>query len=265
MRSSSSTIDSVISSSVTETMSSSTRSRMLVVSTPGCLTATPSAIVKPGPSGSVPAACTPTIRTPGRTARRASAIPEASPPPPIGITTVPASGTCSASSSPIVPCPAMTRGSSNGCTNVAPDCATYASRAGERVLDVRAAQLDLGAVVARRVDLGHRRVLRHEDARVGADLARSPRDRLTVVAGARGDDARRPLVVAQRRDAVVRAAHLERAGALQVLGLQVHLAAGELRERLGAVDRRDARDAVEPRARLLDLRKSGCCLQSLPM
>ena len=53
----------------------------------------PSAIVKPEPSGSVPAACTPTIRTPGFTARSASAIPDASPPPPIGITAVSISGT----------------------------------------------------------------------------------------------------------------------------------------------------------------------------
>ena len=58
------------------------------VSSPGCLTAIPSAIVKPEPPGSVPAAWTPTMRRPGRTARSASAMPAASPPPPIGITTV---------------------------------------------------------------------------------------------------------------------------------------------------------------------------------
>jgi hypothetical protein len=65
------------------------------------------------------------MRTPGRTARSASEIPDASPPPPIGITNVVASGTCSASSRPIVPCPAITSGSSNGCTNVAPVSSTY--------------------------------------------------------------------------------------------------------------------------------------------
>jgi len=82
--------------------------------------------VKPGPPGSVPAACTPTMRTPGCRARSAIAIPDASPPPPIGITTVPASGACSTSSRPIVPWPAITSGSSNGCTNVAPVWTTYA-------------------------------------------------------------------------------------------------------------------------------------------
>ena len=60
-------------------------------------------------------------------------------------------------------------------------------------LERRAAELDLGAVVARRVDLRHRRVLRHEDARDRADLACRPRDCLPVVAGARSDDAGRTL------------------------------------------------------------------------
>ena len=258
VRSSRSTIASLICSSVTETTSSSSRSRMPDVSSPGCFTAMPSAIVNPGPPGSVPAACTPTMRMPGRTARSASAIPDASPPPPIGITTVSAFSTWSASSRPIVPWPATTSGSSNGCTNVAPLSATYARGRVERLLERRTGQLDLGAVRPRRLDLRHRRVLRHEDPRPRPHLACRPRDRLAVIAGARGDDSGGALLGAERRDAVVRAADLERARPLQVLRLQVQLAADEARDRLGAVDRRDARDPVEPGARRLDLRKSGC-------
>ena len=74
-------------------------------------------------------AWTPTSRTSGRTALSAIAIPAASPPPPIGITSVPMSGSCSASSSPIVPCPAITRSSSKACTNVAPIDSTYSCAA----------------------------------------------------------------------------------------------------------------------------------------
>ena len=88
---------------------------------------------------------------------------------------------------------------------------------------------------------------------VRADLARRPRDRLPVVARARRDDAGGALLVVERRDAVVRAADLERPRALEVLRLEPHLAAGKPRERLRAVDRRDARDAVEARARRLDV------------
>jgi len=51
---------------------------------------------------------------------RAIEIPAARPPPPTGSRNVCASGSCSASSSPIVPCPAITTGSSNACTKVAP-------------------------------------------------------------------------------------------------------------------------------------------------
>ena len=65
-------------------MSSSSSSRIAIVSSPGCLTAIPSAIV-PRP---VLPACTPTMLTPGRSARSAIAIPAASPPPPTGSTNV---------------------------------------------------------------------------------------------------------------------------------------------------------------------------------
>ena len=76
--------------------------------------------------------------------------------------------------------------------------------------------------------------------RVDPELSRGPRDRLSVVPGARGDNARLALGRRERRELVHRAADLERAGPLQVLGLQPHRAAAELRERLGRIDRRQA-------------------------
>ena len=50
----------------------------------------------------------------------ARAMPEMTPPPPIGTTTVSTSGTWSMISSPRVPCPAITAGWSNGGMNTAP-------------------------------------------------------------------------------------------------------------------------------------------------
>ncbi len=52
--------------------------------------------------------------------------PAARPPPPTGMSTVSTSGSCSASSSPSVPCPAITCSSSKACTKVAPVCARRA-------------------------------------------------------------------------------------------------------------------------------------------
>ena len=99
-------------------------------SSPRCLTEIPSAIVSPGRQ------TTPTIRCPGRRSRSASEMPAASPPPPTGIRTVSASGACSASSSPIVPWPAITRASSNAWTSVAPvrsTCACAAATAASKL------------------------------------------------------------------------------------------------------------------------------------
>src|SRR5436190_982379 len=162
-RSSRSTIAWQISSSVTLIRASSVSSRIWPVRSPTDLTKIPSAIVQPSRP-----AWTPTIRTSGLTARSASEIPDERPPPPTGMTTVPASGTCS---------------------------------------------------------------------------ALAPRERLDLVDGA---------------------ADLERAGALQVLGLERDVAPDELLERLGAVDRGDARDPVEPRPCLLDLSLRRCRLHLQP-
>ena len=131
-------------------------------------------------------------------------------------------------------------------------------RGGQRLLEARAAELRLGAVVLRRLDLRHRGVLRHEDRRLDPGIARRPRDCLAVVARARRNDARALLALREGRDLADRPANLERARALEVLGLQADVAAGQLRECLRAVDRGDARDPVEPPARLLDLAQRRC-------
>ena len=189
-------------------------------------------------------------------------MPDASPPPPIGISTVSTSGTCSASSSPIVPWPAITTGSSNGWTNVAPCSATY-SIAASRHSSSRAAP---SARPRRRSGASHRPSPSARPAARRCARARRPRAPPTRPPGrgCRRSPRRRPRRAPrrQRRDPVVRAADLERAGALEVLRLQPHLAADEPRERLRPVDGRDARDAVEARARRLDVSERRCCLSS---
>ena len=121
-----------ISSSSTVTTSSTYFWHISNVSSPGCLTAMPSAMVFalvsattcPASSDAfmpaAPAACTPTMRTFGCSIFTAAATPEASPPPPMGTTMVSTSGRSSMISRPIVPWPAMTIGSLNGWMNVAP-------------------------------------------------------------------------------------------------------------------------------------------------
>ena len=59
-------------------------------------------------------------------------VPESSPPPPTGAMIASSPGDCSRSSSAAVPCPAMTRTSSNGCTSVAPVSRRTAAHAASR-------------------------------------------------------------------------------------------------------------------------------------
>jgi hypothetical protein len=85
----------------------------------------------------------------------------------------------------------------------------------------------------------------HEDRRAGAAQPRGERQRLGVVARRGGADALQRPALCERRDGVEGAAELERARALQTLGLQRDTGA-ELRvERPRADDRRAVRDAVE--------------------
>ena len=126
-------------------------------------------------------------------------------------------------------------------------------RGRRRRVEAQAGEDDLGAVALRRLELGRRRVLRHEDRCAHAVLARSPGDRLAVVAGARRDHPGGALGVRQAGDPVEGAADLEGARALEVLGLEPDRPAGEAAERLRRDDRRLARDPLQAPARLLDL------------
>ncbi len=258
-RSRSSAMASTISSSVTATISCTCRWTSGKVSSPGRLTAMPSAIVCARTAASIcpcctdrtnaaqPVAWTPTTRTPGSSAVSASAEPASRPPPPHGTTTRSTSGTCSASSSPTVPCPAMMRSSSNAEMKVAPVLAARSRAAACASSKVEPWSAICGAVADRRLHLGHRRVDGHEDRRLHAERARRERDALRVVAGARRDDAAGALVGAERRDAVVGAADLEGAGALEVLGLHQHLGADPLGQEARREDRRAGGDALDGR------------------
>ena len=180
-------------------------------------------------------------------------MPAASPPPPIGISTVSASGACSASSRPIVPWPAITRSSSNACTSVAPvrsTCACAAATASSKLSPASsvappyervASTFAIGASCGMKIVAG-----------IPASRAAHATAWPWLPALAATTPARRS-VVAERRDRVVRAADLERARPLEVLGLEEDLAPGEPRERLRRIERRLARDAGEPLACGLDV------------
>ena len=109
-----------------------------------------------------------------------------------------------------------TCGSSNGCTNVAPVCAGAVAREGDALVDGVAAEVDDAAEAADRGDLGHGRAGGHEDLARDAAGAGGVGDGLRVVAGAAGDDAG---ALGRGAELGERAAELERAGPLEVLGL----------------------------------------------
>ena len=90
--------------------------------------------------------------------------------------------------------------------------------AGGIVIDARY-QNDIGAVAARGLHLQDRRALRHADHRTDAELGRRERHALGVVAGRAGDDPVTGLLRREIADLVVGTADFERAGLLQVLGL----------------------------------------------
>ena len=163
--------------------------------------------------------------TSGRRSFSASAIPAASPPPPIGIEHGLRVGCLLGELEPDRPLARDHPFVLEGVHERRARALDVRLRRGDRVLEALARELGRAAVRARCLDLRHRRVLRHEDRRRGAGLACRPRDRLAVVACARGDDAGAPLLLAERRDRVVGAADLERARALQVLRLEEDLAA----------------------------------------
>src|SRR5688572_25159600 len=83
-------------------------------------------------ASSAPAGSAPVTRIPGLRPRAATAVPLINPPPPMGATTMSSSGACSSNSSVAVPCPAMTRRSSYGCTSAAPVWAMIFAAAASR-------------------------------------------------------------------------------------------------------------------------------------
>src|SRR5437870_6933340 len=126
-------------------------------------------------------------------------------------------------------------------------------RGHHRVLEEGAGHLRLGSVVLGRLDLGHRRSVRQEDARTHAELAGRPSNCLPVIAGAGRYNPGRALLGRQRAELVDSAADLERAGPLEVLGFEAHLTPTAAREGLRQIDRRLFRDSLETLPRLLDV------------
>jgi hypothetical protein len=110
------------------------------------------------------------------------------PPPPTAITSVSGRAAARSISRPIVPWPAMTSGSSNGCTKLRP-CSAASQRMVARGVEGLAVQHHLGAEAARALDLHRGRELRHHDHRAQAQALRVVRHALRVVAGRGGDHA----------------------------------------------------------------------------
>ena len=166
----------------------------------------------------------------GLTARAEIALPAISPPPPIGITSTSMSGASSSISSAMVPWPAITCGSSYGCTQTSLRSRGDLLGAHLRVRHGLAVQHHGGAVRFGRGDLHERRRHRHHDGRRNVQPPGVIGDRLRVIAGRHRDDAARAFGFAQRGELHERAALLERVGDLQVLVFDPHLRAGELRQ-----------------------------------
>ena len=182
----------------------------------------------------------------------AEATPPSSPPPPTGTTTSSTSGRSSTISSPVVPAPASTTASSNGCTNVRPARVAHFVQPVEQRRPVRMED-DLGAVAAHGLDLGRRGALGHDDDGRAAGDPRRPRHGRGVVSGGHGDEAAPALRVRQRQDLVQRSPRLEGAGLLQVLALQVKPRAGAPAELRRGEEWRAVHPAPDPARRGADL------------
>ena len=121
--------------------------------------------------------------------------------------------------------------------------------AGQGILHGAAVQHDGSPVRPGGLDLGQRSALRHDHGGPGAEPGGRERHALSMVARAGGDHPAGALRVGQPPDAQVRAAGLERPGALQVLALQVDRPAELLGERPRVQHRGVQDDIVENLAR----------------
>ena len=104
---------------------------------------------------------------------------------------------------------------------------TFSELGGEArwCLDGRSLEDDVSPVTAGRQELRDRHTEGHEDRRGDAELVSRQRDALCVIARRSGDDSTRTLRLREAGEPVGRAANLERAGPLQVLGFAEHLGA----------------------------------------
>ena len=117
----------------------------------------------------------------------------------------------------------------------------------------RAVQHHFRSVRARRVDLGRRRILGHDDDGVHAIQPGGERHALCVVAGRGADDAAPFLLVGQVREFVERSTNLVRAGFLEHLGLEPNVEAGALAEDARGDERRLVDVGRDDRTRTLEV------------
>ena len=108
-----------------------------------------------------------------------------------------------------------------------------------------AVQLNLGTVIAGCGNLRQRRAQRHVDAGLNAQAVSRQGHTLRVVTRARGHHAALLLLLGELCHAHIRAAHLERTGALQVLTLEEHLGTQALAQGTRMGDRGAFNNAFE--------------------
>ena len=179
----------------------------------------------------------------GRRSLRAAATPEISPPPPTPTTTTSTSGRSSISSRPDRAVAGDDRRVVERVARTSrPSASRIRSSSASGLADVRAVQDDPRAVAQAGVDLRADGAGRHDDRDRHAGRAAGPGIRLPGVAGRQRDDAARRRLGRQGRDPVGHPARLERAGLLEVLGLQVEPVVGEPRRR----SRRSSRPRPSP-------------------
>ena len=174
----------------------------------------------------------------------ASAMPDASPPPPQGMT-IRAGGrpSCSTISSPAVPCPATIAGSSKLGTTVAPRLVCDPRRDRLAALGTPVVEDDLRAFSARALDLHLRRIRGHDDDRPNAEPAGRDSHAARVISRRESDDAPLPLLRRELEQAVGRAPQLECAAGLQALAFQPGSHTIDVRFRSTAFARRRRRSA----------------------
>ena len=127
--------------------------------------------------GAQASAWTPTTFAPGTRDLIAIATPDANPPPPSGTTTSRVAGAWRAISSPTVPAPATTSGSSKGGHERLALPLGEPDRLLRRLLVGAVDQVHLAAVAANRGHLGERRRDRHEQIRAATEAAPPPAPR----------------------------------------------------------------------------------------